>query len=104
MTIGHDCMFAYDIDVRTGDSHSIIETSSQARVNYAENVTIGNHVWIAAHCSILKGIVISDDSIVATGSIVTKAFFRHGTIIAGNPARVIKEGITWSRKRSYESN
>ncbi len=101
--IGHDCMFAYDIDVRTGDSHSIIDANSQERINYAKDVSIGDHVWIAAHCTILKGVHIPDESVVATGSIVTKPFSQKGVIIAGNPARVVKEGITWSRKRVYKT-
>jgi hypothetical protein len=33
--IGEDCMFAYDIDIRTGDSHSIIDNSNGKRVNFA---------------------------------------------------------------------
>jgi len=99
ITIGQDCMFAYDIDVRTGDSHSIVDRSNNERINYAEDVSIGNHVWVAAHCCILKGVNIADDSVVATGSIVTKKFFENGVIIAGNPARVVKEGINWSGER-----
>lgn len=102
ITIGHDCMFAYDIDVRTGDSHSIISRENNERVNYAENVTIGNHVWVAAHTILLKGVIISDDSVVATGSVVTGKFGSKGIIIGGNPSKKIKHGITWDRKRTYK--
>ena len=49
--IGKDCMLAYDIDIRTGDSHSIIDSITNERINYAQNIDIGNHVWIAAHVS-----------------------------------------------------
>ena len=99
IVIGQDCMFAYDIDVRTGDSHSIISKESNERINYAENITIGNHVWIAAHSTLLKGSVIPDESVVATGSIVTEKYNTTGIIIGGNPARKLKDGITWTRKR-----
>ena len=54
--IGEDCMFAYDIDIRTGDSHSIIDKNSGKRINYAQDISIGNHVWLASHCRILKGV------------------------------------------------
>jgi acetyltransferase-like isoleucine patch superfamily enzyme len=97
--IGRDCMFAYDIDIRAGDSHSIIDTNKNERINYAKDVSIGNHVWIAAHCIILKGTCIADESVLATGSVVTKKFLQTGTIIAGNPACVVKEGISWSKER-----
>jgi acetyltransferase-like isoleucine patch superfamily enzyme len=103
LTIGRDCMFAYDIDVRTGDSHSIISQSSNERINYAKDIFIGDHVWVAAHSILLKGSSISENSVVATGSVVTKAFEKKGIVIGGNPSTQIKEGITWSRKRIYKT-
>ncbi len=97
--IGQDCMFSTDIDVRTGDSHSIISRETGARINYAQNVFIGDHVWIAAHSVLLKGTKIAQDSIVASGSVVTRKFETPGIIIGGNPSIQIREGITWSRER-----
>jgi acetyltransferase-like isoleucine patch superfamily enzyme len=102
ITIGADCMFAYDIDVRTGDSHSILDAQTGKRINYAKNVIIGDHVWVASHCSILKGAELKKNSIVATRSVVTKAFDKEGIVVAGSPAVVVKENITWSRKRIYD--
>lgn len=69
--IGEDCMFSTDIDVRTGDSHSIIDINTGNRINYARDVIIGNHVWCGAHSSILKGSIIPDDVIIGTRSVVT---------------------------------
>ncbi|PCI28038.1 MAG: acetyltransferase [SAR324 cluster bacterium] len=96
--IGEDCMFAYDIDIRTGDSHSIIDSSSGKRINYAKDVVIGNHVWLAAHCRILKGAQINDDSVVGTNSVVTKNFNETGVVLAGCPAEIVKRNITWNRE------
>ena len=104
ITIGRDCMFAYDIDVRSGDSHSIISKESNERINYAKDIYIGDHVWVAAHCILLKGTTVPDDSVVATGSVVTKKYTTPGIIIAGNPAKQVKNGITWSRKRIYKTS
>lgn len=98
--IGEDCMFAYDIDIRTGDSHSIIDAKSNKRVNFAEDIHIGKHVWVAAQSILLKGVSILDDSVVATGSVVTKRFEEKGVVIAGNPAEIVKRQISWMRKRS----
>jgi acetyltransferase-like isoleucine patch superfamily enzyme len=96
--IGEDCMFANDIDLRTGDSHSVIDMSTGERLNYPDNIKIGRHVWIAPHSVILKGVNIGENSIVATGAVVTKSF-EPGVIIAGNPAKMIKAGVSWSRNR-----
>lgn len=97
--IGRDCMLAYEIDIRSGDSHPIFCAQSGDRINHAEDVIIGDHVWIAAHSVLLKGTTIPDDSVVATGSIVTGKFLTKGVIIAGNPSKVVREGVTWSRER-----
>jgi acetyltransferase-like isoleucine patch superfamily enzyme len=102
ITIGCDCMFAYDIDIRTGDSHSIVAADTNERINYAKDVIIGNHVWVAAHSVILKGVIIKDNSVVATGSIVTSKYSVSEILIGGNPAKKLKEGISWTRARTYK--
>ena len=99
ITIGRDCILANDIDIRTGDSHSIISQQTGKRINFAQDILIGDHVWIAAHSIILKGVNIADNSIVATGSVVTKSYPTSGIIIGGNPAIQLKEGVTWQRER-----
>jgi acetyltransferase-like isoleucine patch superfamily enzyme len=96
--IGNRCMLANDIDIRTGDSHSVIDAVSGERLNYPGDVQIEDHVWIAPHVVILKGVTIGSQSVVATGSIVTRSV-ESGVIVAGNPAKVIRTGITWERER-----
>jgi hypothetical protein len=98
IVIGEECMFANDIDVRCGDSHSILDAASGERINFAEDVTIARHVWVAAHAVILKGVHIGADSVVASGAIVTKSC-EPGSLLAGNPAKVLKTGILWKRER-----
>jgi acetyltransferase-like isoleucine patch superfamily enzyme len=97
--IGEDCMFAYDIEVKNGDSHSIIDLQTHRRINFVKDVIIGNHVWVSAHAVLLKGSNIPDNCVVASNSVVTKSFEKTNVIIGGNPAHIIKEGISWDRKR-----
>lgn len=96
--IGEDCMFASGVEIRTGDSHSILDINTHTRINFAQNVIIGNHVWLASRCCILKGVVIGDNSIVALGAIVTKKHNLKNIILAGNPAKVVKKNVTWERE------
>jgi acetyltransferase-like isoleucine patch superfamily enzyme len=96
--IGEDCMLANDIDIRTGDSHSVIDAQTGERLNYARDVIIDRHVWIAPHSVVLKGVNIGENSIIATGAVVTKSC-GSGVIMGGNPAKVIKTGVSWKRER-----
>lgn len=55
-------------------------------------VVIGNDIWIGARVIILPGIQIGDGAIIGAGSVVTKNVEKY-TIVAGNPAKVIKRRI-----------
>ncbi len=54
-------------------------------------ISIGNNVWVGANVTILKGAQIGNGCIVATGAVVTKGTYPDNSIIAGNPAKVIKQ-------------
>lgn len=56
-----------------------------------EPIVIGDDVWVGANVTILKGVTIGSGSIVATGSVVTRGEYPPRSIIAGNPARVVRE-------------
>ena len=96
--IGEDCLLSNDIDIRTGDSHSVIDLTTMDRTNYALDVKIGSHVWICTRVQILKGVNIGKQSIVGAGSIVTSDI-PPNCLAVGVPARVIKPGVTWLRSR-----
>jgi len=55
----------------------------------AKGITIGNDCWIGAGVRILDGVTIEDGCVIGAGSVVTKSVGPY-TVIAGNPARVIK--------------
>ena len=95
-------MFSLDIDVRTGDSHSILNVEDRQRINYAKNVVIDDHVWVGAHVSILKGVHISSHSIIATRSVVTKAFDQEESLVSRVVLQLDKEKVTWTRERLYK--
>jgi len=52
-------------------------------------VVIGNNVWLATRCTILKGVTIGEGAVVAAGAVVTKNVPAH-SIVAGVPAKVIR--------------
>lgn len=52
-------------------------------------VVIGKNVWIGAHATVLPGVVIGDNAVVAAGAVVTKNV-PENAVVAGVPARIIK--------------
>ncbi|MDO4534475.1 MAG: DapH/DapD/GlmU-related protein [Clostridium perfringens] len=52
-------------------------------------IIIGNNVWIGGNSTILPGVTIGDNSIIAAGSVVTSNVPKN-VIVAGNPAKVLK--------------
>jgi acetyltransferase-like isoleucine patch superfamily enzyme len=95
--VGNDCMISSNVIIRTGDSHSILD-ENHTRINKAESVTIGNHCWLSEGVRIMKGVILSSDVIVGTNSIVTKSF-PSNVLVAGNPGKVIKNDVNWSKER-----
>lgn len=89
--IGVDLICAWGVFITDCDWHEII-----GHTNTQETV-IGDHVWIAPNCSILKGSHIGNDCIIATGSVTHRTSFPDGTLIGGVPARVLATGRQWTR-------
>jgi acetyltransferase-like isoleucine patch superfamily enzyme len=53
-------------------------------------IEIGSHVWIGANCAVLKNVRIGDGCVVASGSVLTAGDYPAHSLIAGNPAKVVK--------------
>ncbi len=98
LEIHKDCMLAKHVEIRTGDSHSIIDMQTGKRINHAANVILNEHVWVGAHAKILKGVTIGNNAVIGTASVVTADIPAHA-LAAGIPAKVIKTFIDWKRER-----
>lgn len=96
MRIGPDCMLSYGINIRTSDSHSIIDLNSGAHINTPQDVNIGPSVWVAADATIMKGVNIGEGSIIAASSVVTSDV-PNTALVAGIPARVLRNNVSWLR-------
>lgn len=94
MEIGERCMFSFGITLRNHDSHRILDPSNGRVLNPPKDVILGRHVWIAQNATILKGCHIGDDSVIGFGSVVTKSC-PIGSVMAGVPAKIVKENINW---------
>lgn len=96
INIGNDCMFSHAIQLWQTDTHPIFDVITGERLNRSCNITIGNHVWVGTNSFLMGGASIGDDCIVGANA-VTSGKFESNTIIAGNPARVVRKGVTWRK-------
>lgn len=75
------------INVRKGNSLTLNKNWNNVT---SEPIYIMDNVWIGMDATILKGVTIGENSIIAAGSIVTKDV-EPNTIVGGNPATIIKK-------------
>ena len=86
VSIGKDCMIAWDVVIMDTDQHAI-----GGAPLIAKPVRIGDRVWIGCRAIILKGVTIGDDAVVAAGAIVTHDV-PPKAVVAGHAARIIGGG------------
>lgn len=65
--------------------------SNRGKSIKGKSIIIGDNVWLGANVIILPGVELGNNCVVGAGSVVTKSFSRDNLILAGNPARIIKE-------------
>lgn len=111
ITVGNNVTIAWGCTVYDHDSHSVDyrlrrkDIDDELRdmrggVSFIKNkdwgvvaskpIVICDDAWIGMNCIILKGVTIGEGAVVGAGSVVTKDV-PAWTLVAGNPARVIKE-------------
>jgi acetyltransferase-like isoleucine patch superfamily enzyme len=104
INIGDRVLIAHNVNIHDNISHPL--DSSQRHNDYKriigltkfnaevfdltpKSIVIKNDAWIGFNSIILKGVTIGEGAIVGAGSVVTKDVPDY-TIVAGNPARIIK--------------
>lgn len=94
--IGDDCMFSNSIILRAGEyPHLIFDNITGAYLDLSDGIFIGDHVWVGEGVYINKSVTINRECIVGARSVVTRRFEVENAVIAGNPAKVVKENVRW---------
>ncbi len=68
--------------------HTDTKHGMKNKIKSTEKVVLGNNIWIGHNVTILPGVTIGDDCLIAAGSVVTKSF-ESESVIAGVPAKRI---------------
>lgn len=96
LLIGDDCLFSTEVIIRTHDAHHIFDLETHERINFPRDVIVEDNVWIGHRVSLLGGTQIGKGSVVGSNAVTSSRFGNH-QIVAGNPARCIRENICWSK-------
>jgi len=107
--INHDCSFldiggiTIEDDVLIGPKVSLITEShplnpSERQALIVKPVVIKRNAWLGAGATILPGVTVGENAVVAAGSVVSKDVPAN-TVVAGVPARVIKIEIQTHKQR-----
>jgi maltose O-acetyltransferase len=86
--IGEHCLLGPGVHLYTA-THPLDPEVRVRGFEYARPIRLGAHVWIGGGAIVLPGVTIGDHAVVGAGSVVTRDV-SAGTVVAGNPARMIQ--------------
>lgn len=86
--IGDKVTITAGVKFLTHDGSTWLIEDGRGRRHHYARIEIGNEVFIGANTILLPGVRIGDRCIIGAGSVVTKTV-PSGSVVAGNPARVI---------------
>lgn len=89
VTIGDYCMIGPNTLITTV-GHPLDRSERRERMAKAKAIKIGDDVWIGGNCTILPGVKIGNNVVVAAGAVVTKNI-PSNSVVAGVPAKVVKK-------------
>lgn len=89
ISIGVNSQTSWNCQITDTDFHFIINIENNTIKKISSPVKIGNNIWIGNHCSICKGVNISDNNIIGQYSVVTKSIQEENRISVGIPSHIL---------------
>lgn len=99
ITLGDNCLVGHNVVFATLN-HGFAPEERQSML--PAPIVVGRNVWIGSNSTILQGVTIGDNSIIAAGSVVTKDVPANA-IVAGVPARFIRSISPEEEKRQKQA-
>lgn len=90
IVIGRNCLIGDRVTIYDSDFHEVSPDFRRRSPGVTEPVLIADNVWIGSQVTILRGVEVGQNSVIAAGSIVTRSV-PVNSIVAGNPAKIIRK-------------
>lgn len=94
VSIGNNVSIAYNVLIQDSDYHTMNKEDGTPKPQTLP-IVIEDDVWIGANAIVLKGVTLGRGCVIAAGAVVTKSAPAY-SLVGGNPARIIKQGIKHS--------
>lgn len=97
VVVESDQLWAADVYVATDDMHRLADRRTGERLNpFGADIHIGRHVWLCKDAVVTGHVDIGEGAVVGMRSVVRGQKVPAHTVVAGVPARVVREDVDWS--------
>jgi acetyltransferase-like isoleucine patch superfamily enzyme len=94
ITFGSNILLSWNVEIMDTDCHQLLNKEG-AILNKPRDIEVKDHTWIGSNVTLLKGSILPEGSIVASRTMVTKAFQEPNCLFMGTPAKVHGSDVYW---------
>lgn len=92
----HDQLWASGVYIATDDMHRLEDAATGERLNpFGARIRLGRHVWLGKDAILTGHVEVGEGAVVGMRSLVRGQKVPPRTAVAGTPARIVREGVTW---------
>ena len=95
ITFGTHTLTSWNCSFMDTDQHELVDDGGRC-VNADRPVGVGDGCWFGCHSIVTKGVVLAPRTTVGAASHPVGCYDEPDTVIAGNPAKVVRRGVHWS--------
>ncbi|MBR4198569.1 MAG: hypothetical protein IKQ94_07330 [Bacteroidales bacterium] len=92
MTFGNDFLTSWNCTFMDTDQHRLVDADGHV-TNPDREIIVGNNVWFGCNCLVTKGTHLANSTTVAAGTSLHGTYTDTHVVLAGNPAKVVKNGV-----------
>ncbi len=95
VNLGKGCLMESNSVIQIGNYPRLVFDQNDCCLENSSSIEVESDVWIKQNSYLYKNTSILSGSIVEANSVLTDAYKSQNALIAGNPARVVTEGVSW---------